>query len=197
MYKRQLKDGSVFYAEEKNNEIFSDIFLNFSISESKKSENFLTAKKSFVSSEDPNLVLFEDGQSFSKDGKNQVKMSFELLSMNAGKNFFLGETSNQKNVNEVQLFGLNNIWKMSLPLLTLIAVFLALPLSKIKPRQGRYSKVLPCLIVFLVYLGLLLLVKGWLDEGRITFAPSLLLVHLSFLLLGLILMSKFSPLRTD
>ena len=83
-----LKDGSVFYAEEKNNEIFSDIFLNFSISESKKSENFLTAKKSFISSEDPNLVLFEDGQSFSKDGKNQVKMSFELLSMNAGKNFF-------------------------------------------------------------------------------------------------------------
>ena len=86
---------------------------------------------------------------------------------------------------------------MSLPLLTLIAVFLALPLSKVKPRQGRYSKVLPCLIVFLVYLGLLLLVKGWLDEGRITFAPSLLVVHLSFLLLGLILMSKFSPLRTN
>jgi len=56
--------------------------------------------------------------------------------------------------------------------------------------------VLPCLIVFLVYLGLLLLVKGWLDEGRITFAPSLLLIHLSFLLLGLILVSKFSPLRT-
>ena len=117
--------------------------------------------------------------------------------MNAEKNFFLDETAHQKNVNEVQLFGLNNIWKISLPLLTLIAVFLALPLSKVKPRQGRYSKVLPCLIVFLVYLGLLLLVKGWLDEGRITFAPSLLLVHLSFLLLGLILTSKFSPLRTD
>ena len=190
-----LRDGSVFYAEEKNNEIFSNIFLNFSFSEPKKSESFLTAKKSFISSEDPNLVFFEEGQSFSKDGNNQVKMSFELLSMNAGKNFF-NETTNQKNVNEVQSSGLNNIWKMSLPLLTLIAVFLALPLSKVKPRQGRYSKVLPCLIVFLVYLGLLLLVKGWLDEGMITFAPSLLLIHLSFLLLGLILVSKFSPLRT-
>ena len=117
--------------------------------------------------------------------------------MNAGKNFFLDETTNQKDLNEGQLSGLNNIWKMSLPLLTLIAVYLALPLSKVKPRQGRFSKVLPCLIVFLVYLGLLLLVKGWLDEGRITFIPSLLLVHLSFLLLGLILTSKFSPLRTD
>ena len=191
-----LKDGSVFYAGEKNNEIFSNVFLNFSIPESKNSESFLTAKKSFISSEDPNLVFFEEGQSFSKDGKNQVKMSFELLSMNAGKNF-LDETTNQKNANEVQSSGLNNIWKMSLPLLTLIAVFLALPLSKVKPRQGRYSKVLPCLIVFLVYLGLLLLVKGWLDEGRITFAPSLLLIHLSFFLLGLILISKFSPLRTN
>ena len=192
-----MKDGSVFYAEEKNNEIFSNIFLNFSIPESKNSESFLTAKKSFISSEDPNLVFFEEGQSFSKDGKNQVQMSFELLSMNTEKNFFLDETINQKNVNEGQLSGLNYIWKMSLPLLTLITVFLALPLSKVNPRQGRYSKVLPCLIVFLVYLGLLLLVKGWLDEGRVTFAPSLLLVHLSFLLLGLILTSKFSPLRTD
>ena len=192
-----LKDGSVFYAEEKNNKIFSNIFLNFSISESKQSESFLTAKKSFVSLEDPNLVFFEDGQSFSKDEKNQVKMRFELLSMDTRKEFSLDEVSNQKNVQEVYLSGFKNTWKISLPLLTLIAVFLALPLSKVKPRQGRYSRVLPCLIVFLVYLGLLLLVKGWLDEGRITFAPSLLLVHLCFLLLGLILSSKFSPLRID
>ena len=192
-----LKDGSVFYAEEKNNKIFSNIFLNFSTAEQKQDESFLTAKKSFISSEDPNLVIFENGESFSKDSENQVKMSFELLSMNVGKNFFLNGTSNQKDLNEVQLSGPDNIWRISLPLLTLIAVFLALPLSKVKPRQGRYSKVLPCLIVFLVYLGLLLLVRGWLDEGRITFTPSLLLVHLSFFLLGLILISKFSPLRTN
>ena len=108
-----LKDGSVFYAEEKNNEIFSNIFLNFSNPESKNSESFLTAKRSFISSEDPNLVFFEEGQSFSKDGKNQVQMSFELLSMNAGKNLFLDETTNQKDVNEGQLSRLNNIWKMS------------------------------------------------------------------------------------
>ena len=192
-----LKDGSVFYAEEKNNKIFSNIFINFSTSELKQGESFLTAKKSFISPEDPNLVFFENGESFSKDSENQVKMSFELLSMNVGKNFFLNGTSNQKDLNEVQLSGPDNIWRISLPLLTLIAVFLALPLSKVKPRQGRYSKVLPCLIVFLVYLGLLLLVRGWLDEGRITFTPSLLLVHLSFFLLGLILISKFSPLRTN
>jgi len=192
-----LKDGSVFYAEEKNNKIFSNIFINFSTSELKQGESFLTAKKSFISPEDPNLVFFENGESFSKDSENQVKMSFELLSMNVGKNFFLNGTSNQKDINEVQLSGLDNIWRISLPLLTLIAVFLALPLSKVKPRQGRYSKVLPCLMVFLVYLGLLLLVRGWLDEGRITFTPSLLLVHLSFFILGLILISKFSPLRTN
>ena len=192
-----LKDGSVFYAEEKNNKIFSNIFINFSTSELKQGESFLTAKKSFISPEDPNLVFFENGESFSKDSENQVKMSFELLSMNVGKNFFLNGTSSQKDINEVQLSGLDNIWRISLPLLTLIAVFLALPLSKVKPRQGRYSKVLPCLMVFLVYLGLLLLVRGWLDEGRITFTPSLLLVHLSFFILGLILISKFSPLRTN
>ena len=192
-----LKDGSVFYAEEKNNKIFSNIFINFSTSELKQGESFLTAKKSFISPEDPNLVFFENGESFSKDSENQVKMSFELLSMNVGKNFFLNGTSNQKDINEVQLSELDNIWRISLPLLTLIAVFLALPLSKVKPRQGRYSKVLPCLMVFLVYLGLLLLVRGWLDEGRITFTPSLLLVHLSFFILGLILISKFSPLRTN
>ncbi len=192
-----MKDGSVFYAEEKESKIFSNIFLNFSITEAKQSESFLTAKKSFISPEDPNLVFFENGKSFSIDDKNQVKMSFESLSMNAGNDLSLETVSKQKNLNEVKLFGLKNIWKISLPLLTLISVFLALPLSKVRPRQGRYSKVLPSLIVFLVYLGLLLLVRGWLDEEKVTFVPSLLLVHLSFFLLGLLLISKFSPLRKD
>ena len=110
-----MRDGSVFYAEEKNNEIFSNIFLNFSIPESRNSESFLTAKKSFISAEDPNLVFFEEGQSFSKDGKNQVKMNFELLSMNAGKNFFLDETTNQKDLNEGQLSGPVSYTHLTLP----------------------------------------------------------------------------------
>ena len=191
-----LEDGSVFYAEDKNGRVFSNIFLNFSITEIEQPKQFLTAKKSFFSKNDPDLIVFEDGQSFSKDEENEVKMSFKSLSMNLRRNSSSDEEPSHRNMSEVQSSSLNNIWKISFPLLTLIAVFLAVPLSKTKPRQGRYSKVLPCIFIFLVYIGILLLVKGWLDEGRITFVLSLILVHLSFFLLGLILISRISPLRT-
>ena len=166
----------------------------FSKEELKRSTNFLTAKRSFISKENPNLVIFEDGHSFSKDKTNQIEMSFKLLSMNIAENFSSKEKSNQRNINEVQSSSINNIWKISMPLLILITVFLALPLSKVEPRQGRYSKVLPSILVFLVYLGLLLLVKGWLEEGKIAFVSSLLLVHLSFFILGLSLISRYSPI---
>jgi len=189
-----LQDSSVFYAEDKSEGVFSNVFLKFSKEELKRSTNFLTAKRSFISKENPNLVIFEDGHSFSKDKTNQVEMSFKLLSMNIAENFSSKEKFNQKNINEVQSSSLNNIWKISMPLLILITVFLALPLSKVEPRQGRYSKVLPSILVFLVYLGLLLLVKGWLEEGKIAFVSSLLLVHLSFFVLGLFLISRYSPI---
>ena len=191
-----LKDNSVFYAEDKKEGLFVNVFLKFPNNDLPKSTEFLTAQNAFISQEDPNVVIFEDGYTFNKDKDKQIKMNFKSLSIDLDSNLSKpSEEVNQTINNKTELSLIDFTWKISMPLLTVIAVFLALPLSRVRPRKGRYSKVLPCILVFLIYLGLLLLVKGWLDEGRILFSSSLLLIHFCFFLLGLYFMSKFSFIK--
>ena len=46
-------------------------------------------------------------------------------------------------------------WRLSLPVMTLILGVLAVPLSRSSPRQGRYLKLVPGLLLYLVYVVVL------------------------------------------
>ncbi|WP_257274280.1 MULTISPECIES: LPS export ABC transporter permease LptF [unclassified Endozoicomonas] len=77
-------------------------------------------------------------------------------------------------------------WRMSLPLLIPIIVLLAVPLSKVNPRQGRFVKLLPGVLLYLLYLALLILSRGMVDDGRLSPQMGVWWVHGIYLLLGLI-----------
>ena len=49
---------------------------------------------------------------------------------------------------EIEMGTNSFIWSISLVMLIFISVFIALPISKINPRKGRYSRVLPALLLF-------------------------------------------------
>ena len=189
-----LDGNSVFYAEDKIDGVFLNIFLKIPSAGLLDTKRFLIAKRSLVTEDNPNLITFEEGSTFSKEGNNQIEMRFESLTMD------VSSTLSSNEVNPIQSYtsqhlSSTTLWKISMPLLCVVIVFIALPLGRVAPRQGRYSKVLPSVLVFLIYLGLLILIKGWLDEGKMDFAPSLLLVHFSFLLLGFFLLYRFSMFR--
>ena len=78
-------------------------------------------------------------------------------------------------------------WRISLPLLIPIAVLLALPLSKVNPRQGRYVKLLPGILLYLLYLALLMSGRGAIEGGRLSADIGLWPIHGFFLLLALTL----------
>jgi lipopolysaccharide export system permease protein len=80
-------------------------------------------------------------------------------------------------------------WRFSLPLLVIIVAMLAVPLSKTNPRQGRYLKMLPALIIYLVYLGALIGTRGAMDSGKWPLLPGLWAVHGVFALLALLLLN--------
>ena len=42
-------------------------------------------------------------------------------------------------------------WRLSLPVTILVVVFLAVSLSKTAPRQGRYVRVLPAILIYFTY----------------------------------------------
>ncbi|MBU1330858.1 MAG: LPS export ABC transporter permease LptF [Gammaproteobacteria bacterium] len=85
-------------------------------------------------------------------------------------------------------------WRLSLPLLVFIVTLMAVPLSRVNPRQGRFLKLLPAILLYMAYLALLIAARGALDKGRIPPALGLWWVHGIFLAIGLLLL-YWEPLR--
>jgi lipopolysaccharide export system permease protein len=78
-------------------------------------------------------------------------------------------------------------WRLSLPLLIMVVTLLAVPLSKANPRQGRFLKLLPAVFLYMMYLSLLIAVRGQIDKGKLALF-TLWLVHAGFAALGLLLL---------
>ncbi|KAB0500721.1 LPS export ABC transporter permease LptF [Pseudomonas moorei] len=85
-------------------------------------------------------------------------------------------------------------WRLSLPLLVFIVTLMAVPLSRVNPRQGRFLKLLPAILLYMAYLTLLIAARGALDKGKIPVALGLWWVHAIFLIIGLGLL-YWEPLR--
>lgn len=75
-------------------------------------------------------------------------------------------------------------WRLSLMIMVPIVVFMAVPLSKVNPRQGRYLKMLPAIMLYLAYLSLMMAVKGAIEKGRIPPEVGIFWVHGLFALVG-------------
>ena len=85
-------------------------------------------------------------------------------------------------------------WRLSLPLLVFVVALLAVPLSRVNPRQGRFLKLLPAIFLYMAYLSLLIAVRGALMKAKLPPGIGFWTVHAAFLLIGL-LMLYWEPLR--
>lgn len=79
-------------------------------------------------------------------------------------------------------------WRLGLPLFTLIGGLLALGVSRVKPRQGRFARVVPGMLMMLVYYLAMLLNQNAIVEGDLPSAVGLWPVHGLFgaVMLGLL-----------
>jgi lipopolysaccharide export system permease protein len=59
-------------------------------------------------------------------------------------------------------------WRWSMPFMILIAVILALPLSEVSPRQGRFLRLFPALLLFVALVIGLLAVKLRIGKGALS-----------------------------
>lgn len=77
-------------------------------------------------------------------------------------------------------------WRIGLPLSILLITFMAVPLAKVNPRQGRYVKLLPALALYLTYFLLLSTAKSLIEEGTLPMV-SIWGVQLLFFVAGILL----------
>ena len=81
-------------------------------------------------------------------------------------------------------------WRIAFPLACIILTFVAVPLSVVNPRQGKFAKMLPALLLFLSYFLLLTALKRGLESGSLPSNVGLWPVHFMALLLGASLLIK-------
>lgn len=75
-------------------------------------------------------------------------------------------------------------WRISMPLMCIVLTILAVPLARLKPRQGRYARVWLALVAYLVYWNLISAAQAWVGRGAIPAALGLWWTHIAVLLLA-------------
>ena len=75
-------------------------------------------------------------------------------------------------------------WRISMPLMCIVLTILAVPLARLKPRQGRYARVWLALVAYLVYWNLITAGQAWVARGAIPAAIGLWWTHAAVLLLA-------------
>ena len=84
-------------------------------------------------------------------------------------------------------------WRISLVLLIPVLTLMAVPLSRVSPRQGRYAKIVPAVFLYILYFGLLLVSRDMTAAGELPLFIGLWWVHAVFLLLGWLLFTDRVP----
>jgi lipopolysaccharide export system permease protein len=80
-------------------------------------------------------------------------------------------------------------WRISMPLMVLVATLLAVPLSKTNPRQGRYLKMLPAILIYIFYLAFLINARSAVADGSLPHRIGLWAVHAPFLAIALLMLN--------
>lgn len=68
-------------------------------------------------------------------------------------------------------------WRFSLIMMVPICAMIAFPLAKVNPRQGRFARLFPAIILFMMYITLLISLRGMLSKGNISPAIGMWWVH--------------------
>ena len=78
-------------------------------------------------------------------------------------------------------------WRLSIPLMVVILTLVAVPLSRVQPRAGKYAAVLPALVFFMIYANGLFVARDWLAAGKTPLCLGLWWLHGTAAAVGLLL----------
>lgn len=81
-------------------------------------------------------------------------------------------------------------WRIAIPLSLPFLVLIAVPLSSVDPRQGRFGKMFPAILLYLGYFLLLLASRRLLEDGKMPAQLGLWWVHVVMLVIGVMLIAR-------
>nr|WP_264194046.1 LPS export ABC transporter permease LptF [Marinomonas algarum] len=83
-------------------------------------------------------------------------------------------------------------WRISLVVIIPILAIIGLSLSQVNPRQGRFFKMLPAILLMILYIALLIWGRTGLEKGKIPIELGLWWIHGLFTLVGAVLFAQYN-----
>lgn len=68
-------------------------------------------------------------------------------------------------------------WRLAMPISVFVFVLLAIPLSEVKPRYGKFTQIFPAMLFYLVYAESILSARNTIAGGRLSPAIGMWLTH--------------------
>ncbi len=91
--------------------------------------------------------------------KSEMKLTSELLA-----------SRSQEDLAELQ-------WRFSTPLMALILMLIAVPLSRLRPREGRFGRIGLAILVYFLYYQVLIAARTWVESGGVAATFGVWWVH--------------------
>lgn len=144
------------------------------------------------------FLVLADGERYSVEpGRYEAeRLSFETYAVRLSQGGDRPELDAPEYATTASLLGDDSLparaqlqWRLSLPLMVFILTLMAMPLSRVNPRQGRFAKLLPAIFLHIAYLSLLLAAMDAIGRGSLSATVGLWPIHAAFLALGLGMMA--------
>lgn len=87
-------------------------------------------------------------------------------------------------------------WRFSMPLSVFLLALLALPLSKVNPRQGKFAQFFPAVLIYIFYANMMFVGRSWIQSGVVSPYLGLWWLHGVLLLTALSITFLRSPWKT-
>lgn len=78
-------------------------------------------------------------------------------------------------------------WRFSIPLMVLALTLVAIPLSRVNSRTGKFAKLLPAIVIYIIYANAMFIMRDWLMAGKIPAWMGLWWLHIVVAGLGMFL----------
>ena len=115
------------------------------------------------------------GEMTGRARKSNMKLTAELLG-----------SSNLDDIAELH-------WRISTPITALVLMLIAVPLSRLRPRQGRFGKIGLAILAYFLYSQLLVAARTWIENGTLPDFVGLWWVHGVALCIAVWLLIRESP----
>lgn len=145
------------------------------------------------------LVLHEGTRTEGRPGEQDYRVvEFEAYGLRIAENRLAQEKRIKEAVSTRELMASTDPeerallhWRISLPLIVPVVTLLAIRLSRVNPRQGRFFHLLPAMLIYIAYLGLLIVARDALANQTMPEWLGLWWVHVLFL--GILLLLHLVP----